>query len=81
LIKVRSYADSGSPCRSTRTQKNTAINKGVQNADPRHHPDHRRILLGIGIIATIGWILAVLGLLFLVLGYVGHPVGGRRWWY
>jgi hypothetical protein len=38
-------------------------------------------LLGIGIIATIGWILAVIGLLLLVLGGIGHPVGGRRWWY
>jgi hypothetical protein len=38
-------------------------------------------LLGIGIIETIGWILAVIGLLLLVLGFAGHSVGGRRWWY
>jgi hypothetical protein len=38
-------------------------------------------LLPIPIIATIGWILVVIGLIFLVLGYAGRPIGGRRWWY
>ena len=38
-------------------------------------------LLEIGIISMIGWILAVIGLLLLILGWVGHSVGGRRWWY
>jgi len=38
-------------------------------------------LLPIPIISTIGWILVVIGLLFLVLGFVDRPIGGRRWWY
>jgi len=39
-------------------------------------------LLPIPIISTIGWILVVIGLIFLVLGALDRPiVGGRRWWY
>ena len=37
-------------------------------------------LLGIGILETIGIILAVVGAVLLVLGAAGHPVGGRTWW-
>jgi len=33
------------------------------------------------IIATIGWILLVIGIVLLVLGRTGRPVGGRRYWY
>jgi hypothetical protein len=32
-------------------------------------------------IATIGWILLVIGLVRLVPGRTGRPVGGRRYWY
>jgi Family of unknown function (DUF6131) len=38
-------------------------------------------LTGIGLLSTLGIILIVIGLVFLVLGYAGHPVGGRRYWY
>ncbi|MGY2060795.1 DUF6131 family protein [Nocardia pseudobrasiliensis] len=38
-------------------------------------------LLGIGILTTIGIILAVIGAALLLLGSVGRPVGGRRWYY
>jgi hypothetical protein len=33
------------------------------------------------ITATIGWILLIIGVVLLVLGRTGHPVGGRRYWY
>lgn len=39
------------------------------------------LLFGIGILETIGIIIAVIGLVLLLLGGVGHPVGGRRYWY
>lgn len=38
-------------------------------------------LIGPGILVTIGSILLIVGLILLLLGYVGHPVGGRRWYY
>lgn len=38
-------------------------------------------LLGISILYTLGVILTVIGVLLLVLGSVGHPVGGRQFWY
>jgi hypothetical protein len=38
-------------------------------------------LLGIGILNTIGIILIVVGLVLLILGQVGRPVGGRKVWY
>lgn len=31
--------------------------------------------------ATIGWILLVIGVVLLVLGQIGRPVGGRLYWY
>jgi Family of unknown function (DUF6131) len=38
-------------------------------------------LLPIPILATIGIILIVIGVVLWVLGSVGHPVGGRRYWF
>jgi hypothetical protein len=38
-------------------------------------------LLGINILYTIGGILLVVGLILWLLGAVGRPVGGRRYWY
>jgi len=38
-------------------------------------------LLGINILWTIGIILLVVGGVLLLLGSVGRPVGGRRWYY
>ena len=38
-------------------------------------------LLGIGLLETLGLILVIVGVLLIVLGSVGHPVGGRRYWY
>lgn len=32
-------------------------------------------------VATLGWILLVIGLVLFLLGGIGHPVGGRRYWY
>ena len=37
-------------------------------------------LVGLGILTNIGYLLLIVGLVLLVLGAVGHPVGGRRWW-
>jgi hypothetical protein len=37
-------------------------------------------LTGSSIIYTIGYILAVLGLVLLVLSFAGTTVGGRRWY-
>lgn len=31
-------------------------------------------------VATIGWILVVLGVVLLALDLVGRPIGGRRWY-
>jgi hypothetical protein len=36
--------------------------------------------LGIGLLTTLGIILAVIGAVLLVLGGMGHPVGGRTWY-
>lgn len=36
--------------------------------------------LGIGLLTLLGSILLVLGVVFLILGSVGHQVGGRHWW-
>jgi hypothetical protein len=33
------------------------------------------------IVITLGWILVVIGVVFLVLGSVGRPVAGRRYWF
>jgi hypothetical protein len=38
-------------------------------------------LLGFGILWTLGIICLVIGLVLLLLGYTGHPVGGRRWYW
>ena len=38
-------------------------------------------LAGIGILTTIGIILLVIGIILWLLGSVGRPVGGRRWYY
>lgn len=37
-------------------------------------------LVGIGVLVKIGWILVAVGLILLLLGVVGHPVGGRYWY-
>ena len=39
------------------------------------------VLLGIPILWTIGLVLAIVGVVFLVLGGIGRPVGGRRHFY
>ncbi|HYY10297.1 MAG TPA: DUF6131 family protein [Kineosporiaceae bacterium] len=39
------------------------------------------ILVGIPILTTIGTILLVVGAVLFLLGSVGRPVGGRRYWY
>lgn len=36
---------------------------------------------GLSILYTIGAILAVIGLVLLLLGGIGHPIGGRRYWW
>ncbi|MER6943193.1 hypothetical protein ABT294_04140 [Nonomuraea sp. NPDC000554] len=38
-------------------------------------------LLSISILYTIGAILLIIGIVFFVLGSVGRPVGGRRYWF
>lgn len=38
-------------------------------------------LFGIGILLDIGVVVLVIGLILLLLGGIGHPVGGRRWYY
>ncbi len=38
-------------------------------------------VLGVSILWTIGIILLVVGAVLWVLGSVGRPVGGRRYWY
>lgn len=38
-------------------------------------------LLGIPLVGPIGVVLIVIGLVLLVLGNIGRPVGGRRYWY
>lgn len=37
-------------------------------------------LLGIGILTTIGWIILILGIVLLLLGVAGHPIGNRTWY-
>jgi hypothetical protein len=38
-------------------------------------------LLGVNILWTIGIILLVIGGILFLLGSMGRPVGGRRWYY
>ena len=39
------------------------------------------ILANISILTTIGVILLVIGAVLFILGSMGRPVGGRRYWY
>ncbi len=39
------------------------------------------LIFGISILTYIGVVLLVIGAVFWVLGSVGRPVGGRRYWY
>ena len=39
------------------------------------------LVLGSPILWTIGIIVLLIGLVLLILGSVGHAVGGRRWYY
>ncbi len=38
-------------------------------------------VLHIGILSTIGIILLVVGAVLWILGAVGRPIGGRKYWY
>ena len=38
-------------------------------------------VLGISILWTIGIIVLIVGIIFLVLGQMGRAVGGRKYWY
>ena len=33
------------------------------------------------VIGYIGWLLVVIGVVFLILGNTGRPVAGRRYWF
>lgn len=37
--------------------------------------------LGVSILSTLGIILVVIGAVLWILGSVGRPVGGRRYWW
>ena len=39
------------------------------------------VIFGISILTYIGVVLLVIGAVFWVLGSVGRPIGGRRYWY
>jgi membrane-bound ClpP family serine protease len=39
------------------------------------------LLLDIGILWTIGIIVLIVGIIFLVLGQMGRAVGGRKYWF
>lgn len=39
------------------------------------------LVLAIPLLWTLGIIVLLIGLVLLVLGSVGHAVGGRRWYY
>lgn len=39
------------------------------------------LVLGIGLLKTLGLILLAIGVVLLVVSSLGHPVGGRRYWY
>jgi hypothetical protein len=39
------------------------------------------VVLKISILYTIGIILLVVGVIFWILGSVGRPIGGRKYWY
>jgi hypothetical protein len=38
-------------------------------------------LLPLPLLITIGWILVVIGAILWILGAVGRPVAGRRYWF
>jgi Family of unknown function (DUF6131) len=38
-------------------------------------------LAGIGILQTIGIILIIIGAVLWILGSMGRPIGGRRWYW
>jgi hypothetical protein len=38
-------------------------------------------VLPLPILITIGWILVVIGAVLWILGAVGRPVAGRRYWF
>jgi Family of unknown function (DUF6131) len=42
---------------------------------------HPGLLHLVAIGGVIGWILVVVGIVLFILGLLGHPVGGRRWYY
>jgi hypothetical protein len=39
------------------------------------------IFLSIPVLYTIGIILLIVGVIFWILGSVGRPIGGRKYWY
>jgi hypothetical protein len=39
------------------------------------------LIFGISILTYIGVVLLVIGAIFWILGSVGRPVAGRRYWY
>jgi Family of unknown function (DUF6131) len=39
------------------------------------------LVFGISILTYIGVVVLVIGAVFWILGSVGRPVGGRRYWY
>jgi membrane-bound ClpP family serine protease len=39
------------------------------------------LLLGTGVLTTIGWVLIIVGLILLLLGAVGRSVGPRRYYF
>jgi hypothetical protein len=38
-------------------------------------------VLPVPILYTLGWILVVIGAILFLLGAVGRPVAGRRYWF
>ncbi|WIM86516.1 hypothetical protein PT015_16655 [Candidatus Mycobacterium wuenschmannii] len=38
-------------------------------------------LLPMPLVANIGWLLVVIGVVLFILGAVGRPVGGRKVWF
>jgi Family of unknown function (DUF6131) len=38
-------------------------------------------VLPLPILYTLGIVLLIIGLILLLLGAVGRPIGGRRYWY
>ena len=43
--------------------------------------DHWRRVLPVPLLITLGWILVVIGAVFWIMGSVGRPVAGRRYWF